>query len=139
MRWRLVKLLRGAQVCNGLSLPDGKARKLDGFGVKTAVVVSHQQGLMLGGALSPSIALTAISCPSNWEQATILMRDWTVAIQQGVDRGPRVVDADNPGQHTIYRSKLKSLNLRRRGWLRRRSAVEHTIGHLNADHGLDRC
>ncbi len=68
------------------------------------------------------------------------MQDWAVAIQHVVvDLGFRGVDADNPGRHILHRGKFKSLSLQHRGWLRRRSAVEPAIGHLKADHRLDRC
>ena len=74
------------------------------------------------------------------EQATILMQDWAVAIRHVVvDLGFRGVDADNPDQHLIHRGKFKRLSPEHRTWLRRRSAVEPAIGHLKADHRLDRC
>jgi hypothetical protein len=68
------------------------------------------------------------------------MQDWAVAIRHVVvDLGFRGVDADNPDQHLIHRGKFKRLSPQHRTWLRRRSAVEPAIGHLKADHRLDRC
>ncbi len=118
----------------------GKVRKPYEFGVKTAVVVSHQQGLMLGARTFPGNPYDGHILHAALEQATILMQDWAVAIQHVVaDLGPQRVEADNPHQHILHRGKLKSLSLQHRGWLRRRSAVGPAIGHLKADHRLDRC
>jgi IS5 family transposase len=39
----------------------------------------------------------------------------------------------------IHRGKAKSLTARQKAWLRRRQAVEPAIGHLKADHRMDRC
>ena len=118
----------------------GKARKPYEFGVKTAVVVSHRQGLMLGARTFPGNPYDGHLLHAALEQATILMQDWDVAIKDVVvDLGFRGVEADNPGRHILHRGKAKSLSLQHRGWLRRRSAVEPAIGHLKADHRLDRC
>ena len=118
----------------------GKARKPYEFGVKTAVVVSHQQGLMLGARTFPGNPYDGHILHAALEQATILMQDWAVTIQHVVvDLGFRGVDADNPGRHILHRGKFKRLTAQQRTWLRRRSAVEPAIGHLKADHRLDRC
>ena len=118
----------------------GKARKPYEFGVKTAVVVSHQQGLMLGARTFPGNPYDGHILRAALEQASILMQDWAVTIRQVVvDLGFRGVDADNPDQHLIHRGKFKRLSAQHRTWLRRRAAVEPAIGHLKADHRLDRC
>ena len=118
----------------------GKARKPYEFGVKTAVVVSHQHGLMLGARTFPGNPYDGHILRATLEQATILMQDGAVAIRHVVvDLGFRGVDADNPDQHLIHRGKFKRLSQEHRTWLRRRSAVEPAIGHLKADHRLDRC
>ncbi len=118
----------------------GKARKPYEFGVKTAVVVSHRQGLMLGARTFPGNPYDGHILHAALEQATILMQDCKVAIREVVvDLGFRGVDSDNPGQQILHRGKFKSLTAQQRTWLRRRSAVEPAIGHLKADHRLDRC
>ena len=133
-------VLRGGHAGNGVFLPDGKARKPFEFGVKTAVVVSHQQGLMLGARTFPGNPYDGHILHAALEQATILMQDWAVAIRHVVvDLGFRGVEGDNPGKQILHRGKFKSLTLQQRTWLRRRSAVEPAIGHLKADHRLDRC
>jgi transposase, IS5 family len=39
----------------------------------------------------------------------------------------------------IHRGKFKSLSRQQKTWLRRRQAVEPTIGHLKSDHRMERC
>ena len=56
-----------------------------------------------------------------------------------IDLGYRGVDADNGDIEILHRGKCKSVDKRRRRWLKRRQAVEPAIGHLNADHRMDRC
>ena len=125
-----------------MSLPDGKARKPYEFGVKSAVVVSHKQGLMLGARTFPGNPYDGHILSAVLEQANNLMQDVSVNIKQVVaDLGFRgkEVDADNPGVQIIHRGRLKSLSAQERRWLNRRQAVEPAIGHLKSDHRLDRC
>lgn len=39
----------------------------------------------------------------------------------------------------IHRGKYKSLNAQQRRWLKRRQAIEPTIGHTKHDHRMDKC
>ena len=118
----------------------GKARKPYEFGVKNAVVVSHQHGLMLGARTFPGNPFDGHILSAVLEQAANLTQDLSVTIKQVVaDLGFRGVDADNAGKEIIHRGKFKSLSPQQRGWLRRRQAIEPAIGHLKSDHRLDRC
>jgi transposase, IS5 family len=120
----------------------GKARKPYEFGVKSAVLVSHQQGLMLGARTFPGNPYDGHILSAVLEQAANLTQDLSVTIRQVVaDLGFRgkEVDADNPGVQIIHRGRHKSLSKQERGWLKRRQAVEPAIGHLKSDHRLDRC
>ncbi len=57
-----------------------------------------------------------------------------------VDLGYRGVDRDHPNVEVIHRRKYRSLTRQQRRCLRLRPApVEPTIGHLQADHRMDRC
>lgn len=56
-----------------------------------------------------------------------------------VDLGYRGVDADIPGVAIKHRGKFKTLTSEERKLLKRRQAVEPIIGHLKADHRMDRC
>jgi transposase, IS5 family len=118
----------------------GKARKPYEFGVKSAVVVSHKHGLMLGARTFPGNPYDGHILSAVLEQATNLMQDMSVTIRQVIaDLGFRGVDADNPDKQIIHRGKYKSLSPQQKGWLRRRQAVEPAIGHLKSDHRMDRC
>jgi IS5 family transposase len=118
----------------------GKARKPYEFGVKSAVVVSHKHGLMLGARTFPGNPYDGHILSAVLEQATNITQDLSVTIRQVVaDLGFRGVDADNPDKQIIHRGKYKSLSPQQKGWLRRRQAVEPAIGHLKSDHRMDRC
>ena len=118
----------------------GKARKPYEFGVKSAVVVSHRHGLLLGARTFPGNPYDGHILNAALEQATNLMQDLNATIRLVVaDLGFRGVDADNPDVQIIHRGKFKSLTSQQRRWLRRRQAVEPAIGHLKSDHRMDRC
>src|SRR5450830_95654 len=118
----------------------GKARKPYEFGVKSAVVVSHQHGLMLGARTFPGNPYDGHILSAVLEQATNLTQDLSIKLKHiVVDLGFRGVDADNPDKEIIHRGKFKSLSTQQKGWLKRRSAVEPAIGHLKSDHRMDRC
>jgi IS5 family transposase len=118
----------------------GKARKPYEFGVKSAVVVSHKHGLMLGARSFPGNPFDGHILSAVLEQATNLTQDLSVTLKQVVaDLGFRGVDVDNPDKQIIHRGKFKSLSPQQKGWLRRRQAVEPAIGHLKSDHRMDRC
>ena len=118
----------------------GKARKPYEFGVKSALVVSHQHGLMLGARTFPGNPYDGHILSAVLEQATNLTQDVGLKIKHiVVDLGFRGVDADNPDREIIHRGKFKSLSKQQKGWLKRRTAVEPAIGHLKCDHRMDRC
>ena len=118
----------------------GKARKPYEFGVKSAIVVSHKHGLMLGARTFPGNPYDGHILSAVLEQATNLLQDHAVELKQiVVDLGFRGVDADNPDKQIIHRGRYKTLSPQQKGWLRRRQAVEPAIGHLKSDHRMDRC
>ena len=118
----------------------GKARKPYEFGVKSAVVVSHKHGLMLGARTFPGNPYDGHILSAVLEQATNLLQDHAVKLKQiVVDLGFRGVDADNPDKEIIHRGRYRSLSPQQKGWLRRRQAVEPAIGHLKSDNRMDRC
>jgi IS5 family transposase len=118
----------------------GKARKPYEFGVKASLAVTHKSGLIVGARTFPGNPYDGHVLNQQLEQTTILLEDTGKAPKQViVDLGYRGVDKDNPGVEIIHRGKYKSLTQQQRRWLRRRQAVEPTIGHLKADHRMDRC
>lgn len=133
-------VLRGEHAGNGVFLPDGKTRKPYEFGVKSALAVSHQHGLMLGARTFPGNPYDGHILSAALEQTTNLTQDVGLKLKHiVVDLGFRGVDADNPDKEIIHRGKYKRLGARQKGWLRRRPAIEPAIGHLKPDHRMDRC
>jgi len=55
------------------------------------------------------------------------------------DLGYRRVDRDNPDIRLAHRGKPTRLTAEERQHLKRRQAIEPVIGHLKADHRMDRC
>ena len=49
------------------------------------------------------------------------------------------MDADNPDVRIVHRGKSKRISEQERRLLKRRQAIEPIIGHLKADHRMDRC
>jgi hypothetical protein len=56
-----------------------------------------------------------------------------------VDMGYRGADADIAPVELIHRGKYRPLNAQQRRWLKRRQAIEPTIGHIKHDHRMDKC
>lgn len=118
----------------------GKARKPYEFGVKASIAVTHKQGLIVGARSFPGNPYDGHTLKEQLEQTGILLEDVGVVPRHVmVDLGFRGVDRDNPTVQIIHRGKAKSLNRQQRRWLKRRQAVEPTIGHLKSDHRMDRC
>ena len=118
----------------------GKARKPYEFGVKASIAVTHKQGLIVGARSFPGNPYDGHRLHEQLEQTGILLEDVGVVPRHVmVDLGFRGVDRDNPKVQIIHRGKAKSLNRQQRRWLKRRQAVEPTIGHLKSDHRMDRC
>lgn len=118
----------------------GKAKKPYEFGVKSALVVSHEHGLMVGARTFSGNPYDGHILSASLEQATNLMQDLQIQIKQAVvDLSFRGVESDNPGKEIIHRGKLSQLCAQQKAWLRRRQAIEPAIGHMKSDHRLDRC
>lgn len=60
-------------------------------------------------------------------------------IARNTHLGYRGVDSDISPVELIHRGKYKSLNAQQRRWLKRRQAIEPTIGHTKHDHRMDKC
>lgn len=74
------------------------------------------------------------------EQSTTLMQSLGVKPEVVcADLGYRGVDKDNPDIEIKHRGKDKRLSDEERKLLKRRQAIEPIIGHLKADHRMDRC
>lgn len=118
----------------------GKARQPYEFGVKTSIAITHRSGLIVGARTFPGNPYDGHILSAQLEQTSILLEGTGKQPKQVfVDLGYRGVDADNPGVEIIHRGKTKALTQEQRRWLKRRQAVEPVIGHLKADHRMNRC
>lgn len=117
----------------------GKSRKPYEFGVKASIAVTHKQGLIVGARTFPGNPYDGHTLAEQIEQTTNLLQDLKVKPTTAiVDLGYRGVDHLVPAQ-IIHRGRFKTLSAQQRKWLKRRQAVEPVIGHLKADHRMDRC
>jgi IS5 family transposase len=118
----------------------GRSRNPYEFGVKVGLAMTLK-GNLIGGARSfagnPYDGHTLFE---QIEQSTILMQGLGVRPQTVyTDLGYRGVDKDNPAIEIKHRGKNKRLTDEERRLLKRRQAIEPIIGHLKADHRMDRC
>ena len=120
----------------------GKARKPYEFGVKVSMAITHRRGLIVGARSFPGNPYDGHTLAEQLEQASTLLQDIGVKPQTAVvDLGFRgwEVERDIAPVQLIHRGKLASLDRQQRKWLRRRQAIEPTIGHTKLDHRMDRC
>ena len=118
----------------------GKARQPYEFGVKASIAVTHRRGLIVGARTFPGNPYDGHILAAQLEQTNILLEDvGRVPKQIVVDLGYRGVDADNPNVEIVNRGRFKSMTNQQRRWLKRRQAIEPAIGHLKADHRMNRC
>jgi IS5 family transposase len=117
----------------------GKSRRPYEFGVKASIAVTHKQGLIVGARTFPGNPYDGHTLAEQIEQATNLLQDIKVKPTTAiVDLGYRGVDHLVAAQ-IIHRGRFKTMSAQQRKWLKRRQAVEPVIGHLKADHRMDRC
>jgi transposase, IS5 family len=118
----------------------GKARTPYEFGVKVGIASTLNGNLIVGSRAFHGNPYDGHTLNAQLEQATILMQDNAVKPATAfVDLGYRGVDAENPDVHIVHRGKAKRISQQDRRLLRRRQAIEPLIGHLKADHRMDRC
>ncbi len=140
------KVAKGAPKLYSFHAPEvscinkGKSRQPYEFGVKVGIASTLRHNLIVGAKAFHGNPYDGHTLNAQLEQAAILMQDTgckpTTAF---VDLGYRGVDADNPDVHIVHRGKSKRISAEERQWLRRRQAIEPIIGHLKADHRMDRC
>lgn len=118
----------------------GKSKTPYEFGVKVGIAMTLQHNLIVGARTFTGKPYDGHTLREQLEQASILMQDTGMKPTTAyVDLGYRGVDADNPGVRIVHRGKSKTLSAQERKLLKRRQAIEPIIGHLKADHRLDRC
>ncbi|AOG22113.1 IS5 family transposase [Acidovorax sp. RAC01] len=118
----------------------GKARTPYEFGVKVGIASTLKGNLIVGARAFHGNPYDGHTLNEQLEQASILMQDSGAKPATAfVDLGYRGVDADNPDVHIVHRGKAKRISEQDRKLLKRRQAIEPIIGHLKADHRMDRC
>lgn len=124
----------------------GKARQPYEFGVKVSLAITHAQGLIVGARSFPDNPYDGHTLAQQLEQTATLLQDITSNGQPVTpstviaDLGYRDQDTNNiQGLTFIHRGKYASLSQQQRAWLKRRQAIEPTIGHVKQDHGMRRC
>jgi len=118
----------------------GKARQPYEFGVKVGIASTLKGNLIVGARAFHGNPYDGHTLSEQLEQAAILMQDCNVRPAAAfVDLGYRGVDAQSPDVRIVHRGKAKRISEREQRELRRRQAIEPIIGHLKADHRMDRC
>lgn len=117
----------------------GKARKPYEFGVKVSLAVAHKSGLIVGARSFPGNPFDGHTL-AQLEQTGTLLQDLGVKPKVAVvDLGYRGVDKEVAPVEVVHRGKYKSLSKAQKRWLKRRQAIEPTIGHVKQDHRMDKC
>jgi IS5 family transposase len=112
----------------------GKARTRYEFGVKVSIATTLKEGVVVGARAMPGNPYDGHTLGEAVEQASIVSEVKPAMVF--VDRGYRGVEID---QVQIWRSGQKrGVTRSLRAMIRRRSAIEPTIGHMKADGKLDR-
>jgi IS5 family transposase len=118
----------------------GKSRNPYEFGVKVGIATTLKGNLIVGARTFPGNPYDGHTLQEQVEQASILMQATGVRPQTVyVDLGYRGVDQANPDIAIKHRGRFKSLTGEERKNLKRRQAIEPIIGHLKADHRMNRC
>ena len=118
----------------------GKSRNPYEFGVKVGLAMTLKGNLIVGARSFPGNPNDGHTMHEQIEQSAILMQDLGVKPEVVyADLGYRGVDKDNPDIQIKQRGKDKRLTDEERRLLKRRQAFEPIIGHLKADHRMDRC
>ncbi len=117
----------------------GKSRNPYEFGVKVSLAVTHQKGLIVGARSFAGNPYDGHTLANQLEQTGILMQNLQISPKTVyTDLGYRGVDHELGAVNLIHRGKAKTLTHQQRQALKRRQAIEPTIGHLKADHRMNR-
>jgi len=118
----------------------GKSRNPYEFGVKVGIATTLKGTLIVGARAFPGNSYDGHTLNEQVEQASILMQATDMRPETAyVDLGYRGVDKDNLDIDIKHRGKFKSLTAEEKKSLKQRLAIEPIIGHLKADHRMNRC
>lgn len=112
----------------------GKARTPYEFGVKVSIVTTHKEGLVVGARSMPGNPYDGHTLYEALEQAEILS---SVKPQMAfVDKGYRGVEIE--GVQIWKSGQKRGVTRGLKAMIKRRSAIEPTIGHMKSDGKLGR-
>lgn len=121
-------------------IPKGKSRNPCEFGVNLGLAMTLKGTLIVGARGFPGNPYDGHTLNEQVEQANILMQTLGSKPQTAfVDLGYRGLDKDNLGLDIKHCGKFKSRTDEEKKLLKRRQAIEPIIGHLKADHSMNRC
>ncbi len=107
--------------------------------MKVSIAVAHKSGLIVGARSFPGNPYDGHTLAGQIEQTTVLLQDIGVKPTTAVvDLGYRGV-AHLVRVNVVHRGRYKTMTDQQRRWLKRRQAIEPTIGHTKHDHGMRRC
>jgi IS5 family transposase len=112
----------------------GKARTPYEFGVKVSIVTTLKEGLVVGARSMPGNPYDGHTLDEALEQTEILSE--VKPEQAFIDRGYKGVKID--GVQTWISGQRRGVTRALRARIKRRSAIEPTIGHMKADGKFDR-
>ena len=112
----------------------GKARTPYEFGVKVSITTTLKEGFVVGARSMPGNPYDGHTLPEALEQAGILGD--TPIHTAVVDRGYRGVEV--PGTRILRSGQRRGITKGLKAMIKRRSAIEPTIGHMKSDGKLDR-
>ncbi len=114
----------------------GKARTAYEFGVKVSIATTHKEGLVVGCRSMPGNPYDGHTLDETLEQVGILC---------GTDRKPHTAIVDKgykgakvEGVRLLMSGQKRGVTLRLKAMIKRRSAIEPTIGHMKMDGRLAR-
>jgi IS5 family transposase len=112
----------------------------EALGVKVGIATTLKGTLIVGARAFPGNPYDGHTLNEQVEQASILIQALGTKPQTAyVDLGYRGVDKDNLALDIKHRGKFNSLTDDEKQSLKRRQAIEPIIGHLKADHRMNRC
>ena len=118
----------------------GKARNRYEFGVKVSLAITHKRGLIVGAKRFTGNPFDGHTLAAQITQCNELAKSAGRSVRQAfVDLGYRGVDGENPGVEVVHRGRIKSMSKAEKKQLKRRQAVEPTIGHVKHDNRMIRC
>ena len=114
----------------------GKSHKRYEFGTKVSVAATSRGGWFVGAMALPDNPYDGHTLSAALEQVERLGRRPEEAY---VDRGYRGHGYEGPVQVHVDRARRGGLARRLWRWMKRRAAIEPGIGHLKAEHRMERC